>query len=258
MNAANALTEAIRNPKNGDIALMPYLTAGFPDREAFADLLQRVSVEADVIELGVPFSDPMADGMTIQASSHAALEAGVSVRWILSMLDSVRLSCPVVLMSYLNPLLAYGLENLVADVRDLGVHGFIVPDLPFEEGAAFRGLCEAAGLARVQLVTPVTPEARLRRLCEASGGFVYAVTVTGTTGGQADLGGAYAYLDRVRGVSPVPVCAGFGIATAEDVAGLRTHADGAVVGSALIRSLAEGGDGAAFVRGLRTAQPVAG
>lgn len=251
MKASEELTEAIRHPKNGEIALMPYLTAGFPDRDVFSDLLQRISIEADVIELGVPFSDPMADGMTIQASSHAALEAGVSVRWILSMLDSVRLQCPVVLMSYLNPLLAYGLEVLVSDVSGLGVHGFIVPDLPFEEDADFRHLCESRGLARVQLVTPVTPTDRLRRLCTASGGFVYAVTVTGTTGGQADLGQAYAYLDRVRELSPVPVCAGFGISTAADVAGLVPHADGAVVGSALIRELAAGGDGAAFVRSLR-------
>ncbi len=248
---ASLLEQAIRAPKRGNVAIMPYLTAGYPDKDGFCELLQAISVEADAIELGVPFSDPMADGATIQASSEIALKNGVTVRWILSMLDACGpLQAPVVLMSYLNPLLAYGLRNLVRDAAQVGVHGFIVPDLPDEEGGELDQLCEASGLARIQLVTPVTSPERLRRLCHHSGGFVYAVTVTGTTGTALDMSRVTTYLDEVRNVSAKPVCAGFGIAERADVDALEGHADGAVVGSALIRALGRGEDGAAFVRAL--------
>lgn len=248
---SSLLEHAIRSPKRGNVAIMPYLTAGYPNKEDFCQLLQAVSVEADAIELGVPFSDPMADGATIQGSSEVALANGVSVRWILEMLASCGpLQAPVVLMSYLNPLLAYGLRNLVRDAAEVGVHGFIIPDLPDEEGGQLDQLCEDAGLARIQLVTPVTSSDRLRRLCHRSGGFVYAVTVTGTTGGKLDIGQVSAYLDRVRKVSPKPVCAGFGIAERSDVQALEGHAEGVIVGSALIRALGRGEDGALFVRAL--------
>ena len=128
MTPAQTLSAAIRSPKHGDLALMPYLVAGYPQREGFAEVLRATSEVADVIELGVPFTDPMADGVT--------LKGGVSVRWILGMLrDAAPLGCPVVMMSYLNPLLAYGLRNLARDAAEVGVNGFIVPDLPYEEGA---------------------------------------------------------------------------------------------------------------------------
>jgi tryptophan synthase alpha chain len=214
-------------------------------------MLQALSNEVDVIELGVPFTDPMADGATIQHAAHVALKDGTTLRWILGMLGGVApLGCPVVLMGYLNPFLAYGLRRLVRDAADVGVHGFIVPDLPFEEGGDLDRATADAGLARVQLVTPLTPKQRLRRLCEASGGFVYAVTITGVTGGRADLGKASGYLDTVREVSPVPVCAGFGIATATDVTNLVGHADGAVVGSALLRAIDAGQAPVDFMAGL--------
>jgi tryptophan synthase alpha chain len=229
---------------------MPYLTAGFPSRDRFSELLSEVSVYADAIELGVPFTDPMADGVTIQEASRAALEQGVSLRWILQMLGDTERRCPVVLMSYLNPLLSYGLQNLVREASAVGVNGFIVPDLPFEESEGMRVLCEENGLALVQLVTPLTPSERLERLCRASSGFVYAVTMTGTTGGNAGVGDIQSYLARVSAAGDLPICAGFGIRNAADIEALRGQADGAIVGSALIRALQEGKSGPAFVAGL--------
>lgn len=249
---AQALTAAIRSPKRGTLALMPYLVAGYPEREGFAERLRNLSKVADAIELGVPFTDPMADGVTIQEAAHKALQGGVSVRWILQMLaEAAPLECPIVLMSYLNPLLAYGLRQLVRDASEVGVNGFIVPDLPFEEGGDLERACSEGGLARVQLVTPITPPDRARRLCQASGGFVYAVTRTGITGGQVDLAAVGAYLDRLSEVSPVPICAGFGIATKADLDLLRDHADGAIIGTAVIRAMDQGIEPADFLERLR-------
>jgi tryptophan synthase alpha chain len=206
------------------------------------------------VEIGVPFSDPMADGMTIQRSSHAALRQGVSLGWILQTLrgmDELPRS-PLLLMSYLNPLLAYGLDRLPADACAAGVCGFIVPDLPFEESEEIRSALDSQGLALVQMVTPVTPADRLAMLCRAARGFVYAVTMTGTTGKSVAVpDDVLEYMDRVRAVSPVPVCAGFGIRSAAQVERMTGHVDGVVVGSALVEVLERGDDPAAFLRGLR-------
>jgi tryptophan synthase alpha chain len=238
----------------GRPALVAFMTAGFPRKEDFAVQLAAVAGAADVVEIGVPFSDPMADGMTIQRSSHEALRQGVSLRWILATLRALpeRPRAPLLLMSYLNPLLAYGLDRLPADARAAGVSGFIVPDLPFEESEELRGALDSQGLALVQMVTPVTPAQRLAVLCGAARGFVYAVTMTGTTGRSVAVpDDVLEYMDRVRAVSPVPVCAGFGIRSAEQVARMTGHVDGVVVGSALVEVLERGGDPAAFLRGLR-------
>ncbi|MBT8422971.1 MAG: tryptophan synthase subunit alpha, partial [Gammaproteobacteria bacterium] len=159
-----ALQEAV---DSGRPALVPFITAGYPDKDAFIATLKQIAIAGDVIEVGVPFSDPMADGVTIQRSSHAAIAAGVSLRWILSELRAAGdIGAPVVLMSYLNPLLTYGFEKLVADSAAAGVCGFIVPDLPWEESAEFRAALDAEGLALVQLVSPATPDDRLELLCK--------------------------------------------------------------------------------------------
>jgi tryptophan synthase alpha chain len=238
----------------GRPALVAFMTAGFPRREDFPAQLAAVAAAADVVEIGVPFSDPMADGMTIQRSSHAALVQGVSLNWILETLRTLadRPAAPLLLMSYLNPLLAYGLERLPAVARAAGVAGFIVPDLPYEESGELRAALDAEGLALVQMVTPVTPPERLAMLCRAARGFVYAVTMTGTTGRSVAVpADVLEYMDRVRQASPVPVCAGFGIRSAEQVARMTGHVDGVVVGSALVEVMEQGGDPAAFLRGLR-------
>jgi len=172
----------------GRVGLVPYLTAGYPDKNEFVATVKNIATAADVIEVGVPFSDPMADGVTIQRSSRIALEQGVSLRWILAELTAAgNLGAPIVLMSYLNPLLVYGYEALAKDCVAAGVCGFIVPDLPLEEGEDFRRALDEQGLALIQLVTPATPDERMERLCAASKGFVYAVTIRGITGGTSEL-----------------------------------------------------------------------
>jgi tryptophan synthase alpha chain len=238
----------------GRPAVVGFLTAGFPDRAGFRDNLAAIASAADVVEIGIPFSDPMADGMTIQRASHAALADGFTLPWLLAELGEMqpRPQAPLLLMSYLNPLLAYGLDRLPAAAAQAGVAGFIIPDLPFEESGEMRSALDREGLALVQMVTPVTPPARLEMLCRAAQGFVYAVTMTGTTGKAVAVPDEVLdYMDRVRAVSPVPVCAGFGIRSAEQVARMKGHVDGVVVGSALVEVLERGEDPAAFLRSLR-------
>ena len=158
--------------------------AAFRTAARFRESLAAVASAADVVEIGVPFTDPMADGMTIQRASHAALAAGFTLTWLLDDLAALpsRAETPLLLMSYLNPLLAYGIDRLPRAAAAAGVSGFIVPDLPHEESDELRAALDGAGLALVQMVTPVTPPARLRTLCADARGFVYAVTMTGTTG----------------------------------------------------------------------------
>ena len=238
----------------GKVALVPFVTAGYPDKDAFIPTLQQLASEANVIEVGVPFSDPMADGVTIQRSSHAAIAAGVSLRWIIDQLKAAGdVGAPVVLMSYMNPLLAFGFDELAKEALAAGVCGFIVPDLPWEESDEFRAALDKQGLALVQLVTPATPEDRLETLCKGSQGFVYAVTVTGITGGDVAMPPEVTdYLDKVSSHSSVPVCAGFGVRHAEQVQNLGSHASGVIVGSALVEQLEAGNDPAEFLAALRS------
>ena len=248
------LSAAIRDAATrGEPAIVAFMTAGFPSIARFREDLLAVAAGADVVEIGVPFTDPMADGMTIQRSSQAALRQGVSLRWILGELATMqRPAAPLVLMSYLNPLLQYGYDRLASDAAAAGVCGFIVPDLPFDEGAELRAALATTGVALVQMVTPVTTEQRLARVCAASEGFVYAVTMTGTTGKNVAVpDSVVAYLDRVAAASPVPVCAGFGIRSREQVEKLRGHVAGVVVGSALVEVLERGEDPTAWLNTLR-------
>jgi tryptophan synthase alpha chain len=255
MAARDSISHAIRAAKSsGSPAIVAYITAGFPTKESFRELLSKVGAAADVIEIGVPFTDPMADGTTIQRSSRVALTQGVSLHWILSELTALtaRPKAPLLLMSYLNPLLAFGLEKLPKAAAEAGVTGFIVPDLPFEESGDMRRALEAHGLALVQFVTPVTPDTRVKMLCEGTGGFIYAVTMTGTTGKNVAVPqDVLDYFTRVKNVSPFPVCAGFGIRSRDQVARLAPHVDGVIVGSALVEVIERGEDPAAFLRSLR-------
>jgi tryptophan synthase alpha chain len=251
----DTISAAIRAAATGGRpAVVAFMTAGFPDKASFRDSLRAIASAADVVEIGVPFSDPMADGMTIQRASQVALAGGFTLPWLLAELEQMqpRPQAPLLLMSYLNPLLAFGLDKLPVAAARAGVAGFIIPDLPYEESAEVRAALDGQGLALVQMVTPVTPDARLQMLCRASQGFVYAVTMTGTTGKNVAVpDDVLAYMDRVRAVSPVPVCAGFGIRSAEQVARMKGHVDGVVVGSALVEVLERREDSAAFIQGLR-------
>ena len=240
------VSQAIRaNPP----AIAAYVLGGLPTPERFADVLVRVSREADVVEVGIPFSDPMADGVTLQEANVAALGAGATPVGILDTIRQVRdrLEAPVVVMSYLNPLLS--VADLPGRLAAAGVEGCIVPDLPLEDA-------DLLGVPMVQLVAPNTPDDRAVRLVAASRGFVYAVTACGTTGGAVGITPEMVrHLRRLRG--PTPVMAGFGIRTAAQVAALAPHCDGVVVGSALVRTLLDGGDPAATLRGLRPVRSAA-
>lgn len=255
MQPGVAISQVIRTAAaGGSPALVGFLTGGFPDRASFGAELVALASAADVVEVGVPFSDPMADGATIQRASRVALGQDVTLAWILGELSLLRerLRAPLVLMSYLNPLLAFGLQRLPRAARDAGVCGFIVPDLPWEECAELRAALVREDIALVQMVTPVTPPARLTTLARASLGFVYAVTATGTTGGDVAMPDAtLAYLDRLRAAAAVPVCAGFGIRDAAQVARLAGHADGVIVGSALVEAVESGVSAAAALCRLR-------
>jgi len=252
MSPRERISAAIREARAGT-AIVGFITAGYPSREKFREHLTQVGNEADVVEIGVPFTDPMADGMTIQRSSREALRQGVSLRWVLEELAAMtRPKAPLVLMSYLNPLLAFGLGKLAAASAKAGVCGFIVPDLPFDESADFRAALDPQGLALIQMVTPVTQPARLAKLCEATQGFVYAVTMTGTTGRTAAVPAEVTtYLDEVRRTSKLPVCAGFGIRSREQVEQLRGHVAGVIVGSALVEVMENGQDAGSFLKSLR-------
>ena len=254
MSPHERISRAIRAASaRGEPALVAYLTAGFPKRERFAAHLAAIAAASDVVEIGVPFTDPMADGVTIQRASLAALSQGVTLRWILAevaKLEGVR--TPLVLMSYLNPLLAFGLGALADSAARAGVAGFIVPDLPLDESSELAAALAARGIALVQMVTPVTEPKRLAALCESSQGFIYAVTMTGTTGRNVAVPEeVVAYLERVRASAPLPVCAGFGIRSRAQVERLRGHVDGVVVGSALVEVLERGEDPVRWLRELR-------
>jgi tryptophan synthase alpha chain len=252
MTPGEKISAAIRDAASGT-AIVAFVTAGYPKREEFRAQLTRIGNAADVVEIGVPFTDPMADGMTIQRSSREALRQGVSLRWLFDELATMeRPKAPLVLMSYLNPLLAFGFEKLASAAVKSGVSGFIIPDLPYDEGEDLRAALAPHGLALIQMVTPVTRPERLAKLCAASQGFIYAVTMTGTTGRSASVPGEVTrYLDSVRAVSKLPVCAGFGIRGREQVEQLKGHVAGVIVGSALVEVLESGQDAAAFLQALR-------
>ncbi len=254
MEPRERIAAALRaGARGGEPALVAFLTAGYPKREQFRGQLAAVAEGADVVEIGVPFTDPMADGVTIQRSSREALRQGVNLQWIFDELRAMaRPRAPLLLMSYLNPLLSYGYDRLAAASVAAGVCGYIVPDLPLDESASLRAALDRHGLALVQMVTPVTPAARLARLCAASQGFVYAVTMTGTTGKSvANPADVLDYLARVRAAATVPVCAGFGIRTRAQVEALRGAVDGVIVGSALVEVLERGESPQAWLASLR-------
>lgn len=235
------------------ISIIPYLTGGFPTMTRFAELLPALAAVAVAVEIGVPFSDPTADGTTIQESSRVALEQGATLEAILqTVAEAGPLRAELVVMSYLNPLLALGADALVGRLTAVGVGAVVVPDLPFEESGPLGSVLSEAGIGLVQMVTPVTVPERIALLGAVSRGFTYAVTMTGTTGGRLrSRPGVGEYLDAVRAVSRAPVVAGFGVRDTEQVEALAPHCDGLIVGSALVEVVSSGADPVAFLEGLR-------
>ena len=252
MTGSKYIEERIKAPKASGPALIPFITAGYPNAEDFKQTLFEISKKADVIEIGVPFSDPMADGVTIQRSSHMAIENGVTLKWIFNQLKEINLDTPIVLMSYLNPLYVFGMEELVKASLESGVDGFIVPDLPIEESKEFNDRLSEAGLALIQLVTPATPKDRIEMITNQSSGFIYAVTVKGVTGGEEALSADVTdYLKQVQEISKIPVCAGFGIREKSDVEMLANHVDGIIVGSAIVETIEQGNSPTEFLDQLK-------
>lgn len=229
--------------KAGRAALMPYLMGGHPDVEASkACCLAAADNGADLIELGVPFSDPLADGPVIHAAGTRALEAGVTPGHVLEVCEAAAESVPVVLMVYANLVLARGAGEYVRRAVDAGASGLIVPDLPHDEAPEVRAVCDAAGLALVPLVAPTTTEARIADIGRDGRGFVYVVSLSGTTGERSELGADLgSMVDRTRASTDLPVAVGFGISTAEQAAAVGSIADGVIVGSRIVRAAEEGG-----------------
>ena len=232
-------------------ALMPYLMGGFPTIEGSKEVgYAYADGGADLVELGVPFSDPLADGPVIQAAGSRALAAGVTLSGVLTVAEGLAARLPVVLMVYTNLVLARGVERFCADLAAAGGSGLIVPDLPLEEAGDLRAACEAAGLALVPLAAPTTPDDRFTAIGAGARGFLYTVSVTGTTGERETLSDTFAaVVGRAKAHTEVPVALGFGIATPEHAAqAADAGADGVIVGSRLVRAAAEAADPAAAVR----------
>ena len=234
--------------RRGRAALMPYLMGGFPDMETSRAIGEAYAAAgADLVELGVPYSDPLADGPVIHAAGTAALRAGATIGGVLEVAEALSRRLPVVLMCYVNLVLARGPDAFAAAAREVGISGLIVPDLPLEEAPEIEAACAEHALALVPLVAPTSPDERLALIGARARGFLYTVAVTGTTGERATGEDEYrAILDRVHAHTSVPVALGFGIATAEQAAAAaRAGADGVIVGSRLVRAAAEADDPAA-------------
>jgi len=246
----------------GRAALMPYYTLGYPTPQSSLAAVEAIAqAGADLIELGLPFSDPLADGPTIQRSTQVALEQGTSMARCLEIVTRLRargIHQPFLLMGYINPILAYGSEQFVRDAARAGADGLIIPDLPPEEAGILETACRAAGLALVYLLAPTSTRERIALVTERSSGFVYLVTVAGITGARQSLpADLHAFVQRVRAVTSKPLAVGFGISTPAQARSVGQIADGVIVGSAVINAAGEDGDPApgvgAFVRSLHSA-----
>jgi tryptophan synthase alpha chain len=225
--------------REGRAALVTFVTAGDPDFETSSAILAALpGAGADVIELGVPFTDPMADGIPVQLAGQRALKAGQTLRKTLAMVESFRKAghdTPIVLMGYYNPIWAYGVEAFLSDARRVGIDGLIVVDLPPEEDEELCLPALKAGVSFIRLATPTTDDKRLPKVLQNTSGFVYYVSVTGVTGGAiADYGAVGDAVARIKRHTDLPVAVGFGVKTAEDAATIAKRADGVVVGSALV------------------------
>ncbi len=247
--------------RQGRKALVAYVTAGYPDAEATLELVPLLAKNGcDIIEIGIPFSDPMADGATIQHASHVALQNGATPQYCLEMAEKIRnqTGVPLLFMTYYNPVLRFGLESFCRECRWSGVDGLIVPDMPPDEGAELEAASSKHKLDLIYLLAPTSTKERIELVAKKSQGFIYLVSVSGITGARdslpADLG---EFIARVRKETGKPLCVGFGISTPQQAAQVAEIADGVIVGSQIINLIAEGRDGfkavTDFTRELRQA-----
>ncbi len=255
----NRIEEAFKNKP----IFMPYFPVGYPDLATSIDVLEALARNgADLIEVGLSFSDPLADGPVIQKATQTALDKGVTTKQVIATVAELRrrgVTIPLILMGYYNPILAYGLEKFIHDAREAGADGFIVPDLPPEESAEFEQALSAALTVRLSLtvsqgvveaplplitmLAPTTPAGRMEQIARNARGFIYLVSVTGVTGARADVPeGLAGLVARVREHTSVPVCVGFGIGSPEQAKAVGEIADGVIVGSACVRAIDESQD----------------
>jgi len=232
--------------KREEKALVAYLTAGDPNLEKTKEIILGLDAAgADVLEIGVPFSDPTADGPIIQAASRRALENGATLSNILDMIESVRKfsDIPIVLFGYYNPILIYGNEGFAKRAKASGVDGILVVDLPPEESAELRRYTDRSGIDFISLIAPTTPSDRIRKISQNARGFLYYISITGITGtARPQVSDIKNEMKRIRGITTLPVVVGFGISTREQAGELAPYADGIVIGSAFVRLIEENSD----------------
>lgn len=250
--------------EEGRIAFMPYLMTGFPQRDSTVTLARALEAAgADMFELGVPFSDPLADGATVQRASDQALHNGVDLPFCIDTVRQMRaagVQAPLVMMGYFNPFYQYGLERLCADLSAAGADGMIVPDLPPEEAGECHAACQAHGLDLICFVAPTTPDERIKQVVAVASGFIYCVALTGVTGARQQVwSGLPDLLQRVRRYTNLPLVVGFGISSAAHVQQVAPYAEGVISASALINAIEaapaeeQAETAATFLRGLRGA-----
>jgi len=251
LSEASRLDQALR--ATGDLKLVAYMMAGHPTKKRSLEVGKKLATSGiAALEIGIPFSDPLADGPVIQHAGQMALENGMTVGASLELAAAIaREGIPIVLMTYINPILAHDARRFAAEASQAGVAGVIVPDLPVEESEPVAGWLRAASLDTVFMVAPTTSPERMASICEHSSGFVYCVTVTGITGARSELpAGMKELFGEVRKHTSLPVAAGFGISRPEHMKALRGSADAAVVGSAIVAEIDRDGDPLLLVKGL--------
>lgn len=244
--------------KKGRKAFIPYIMAGDPDLEKTKEvILTFEDVGADVVELGIPFTDPLADGPTIQRAAERSLRAGVTLRKVIGFVREIRqlTHIPIVLMTYYNPVFKYGEERLVREAVDSGVDGLIIPDLPPDEAGGLIKLSRKAGISTIFLLAPTSTEDRIRKVARASTGFIYYVSITGITGARLEINESLAdSIKNIRAITDKPLCIGFGVSNPEEASRMSDIADGVIVGSAIVKILHESPERLeGFVRELRKA-----
>ncbi len=233
--------------KEGKKAFIPYIMAGDPDLKRTKDIVRLFEeCGADIVELGVPFSDPLADGPTIQRASERALRNGVTLRNVIALVKGFgqEIKIPIVLMTYYNPVFKYGIELFISDAREAGIDGVIIPDLPPDEAAEFIRLSKKAHLNTIFLLAPTSTEDRVKKVVRASTGFIYYVSITGITGAALSLDGSMEVLiSNIRKYTDKPIAVGFGVSTPEEASAVARVSDGVIVGSAIVKRIHNSPDG---------------
>ncbi len=259
-NRIDATLAALR--AEGRSALAPFVTVGYPDLKTSEEMAKSILESGgDMLELGIPFSDPLADGPTVQMTSFRALENGVNLQMALDSLRTLRargVTSPLIFMGYLNPFLNHGMEKFAREASDAGMDGIIIPDLPPEEAPPYQAILESQGIYLIPLLAPTSTEARIEQACKQARGFIYCVSVTGVTGARSELSNSVEGLARrIRKYSDLPILVGFGVSRQEHVENIARFADGAIVASAMLDSVNRAPiedaveTASRFIRGLR-------